>query len=82
MLLAGNVFLRMNIGTPTKLPHNSGRVIIDLETDPAMQHIVETLVETGKERVDRVAWSLSELLQVTFRVRPNLICSLMSVTST
>lgn len=51
-----------------QLPYISGRTIIQLEIDPSLQHIVETLVDAGKERLDRVAWSLSELLHNVFNV--------------
>lgn len=51
-----------------QLPYISGRTIIQLEIDPSLQHIVETLVDAGKERLDRVAWSLSELLHHVLKV--------------
>jgi len=55
-----------------QLPHHSGRTILQLETDPSLQHVVETLVDAGKERLDRVAWSLTELTHNVFKVRQTL----------
>jgi hypothetical protein len=56
-----------------QLPYHSGRTILQLETDPSLQHVVETLVDAGKERLDRVAWSLTELTHNVFKVRQNIL---------
>ena len=62
-----------------QLPHHSGRTILQLETDQSLQHVVETLVDAGKERLDRVAWSLTELTHNVFKVRQFILLSRHSV---
>ncbi|KAF8300138.1 hypothetical protein DL93DRAFT_2173457 [Clavulina sp. PMI_390] len=63
------------------LPSNSGRTILELETDTALQHLVETLVDTGKERLDRVAWALSETLHGLLQLTPTTQASIPELMS-